>query len=82
MKVFENSSGGLDSCVLEKAVDTGCVKKFVEGVGASVGPLVGIWFGAWLLIVFEILAVKQVVRRLSLSRKWHEGSVEKIGLEA
>lgn len=64
--------GGLDSCLLDKAIDTGCVKKFVEGVGASVGPIVGIWFGAWLLIVLEMLAVKHVIRRLALSRKWHE----------
>ena len=60
--------------MLDKAIDTGCVKKFVEGVGASVGPIVGIWFGAWLLIVLEMLAVKHVIRRMALSRKWHEGT--------
>ena len=66
--------GSLDECQFSEAFVEGCVQKAMHYLNDKTGTIVGIWALVWIFMLFELFSIKHTVRRISLSKKWHEGT--------
>ena len=69
--------GSLEACQFSDAFGEGCVQKAMHYLNDKTGTIVGVWALVWLFMLFELFSIKHTVRRISLSKKWHEGKILK-----